>query len=75
MSIAYVPDFAQAPFACIVAPDGECVEYKKLPNLLRRKNAYREEERLMKVGILQLVAVCDCYRISINFCISGKRFG
>lgn len=57
MSIAYVPDFAQAPFACIVAPDGECVEYKKLPNLLRRKNAYREEERLMKVSILQVVFV------------------
>lgn len=75
MSIAYVPDFAQAPFACIVAPDGECVEYKKLPNLLRRKNAYREEERLMKVGVLFLVVVFTGFTVLTFFCISGKRFG
>lgn len=49
MGLAYVPDYVQAPYACIVAQDGECIEYKKLPNLLRRKNSYREDERLMKV--------------------------
>lgn len=51
MGLAYVPDFEQAPFACIVAPDGECIEYKKLPNLLKRKNSYREDERLAKVSM------------------------
>ncbi len=51
MAIAYVPDFSQAPFLCVVAPDGECIEYKKLPNLLRRKNSFREDERAMKVQL------------------------
>ena len=50
MGLAYASDFEQAPFACIVAPDGECIEYKKLPNLLKRKNSYREDERLAKVS-------------------------
>jgi len=68
MSIAYVPDFDQAPFACIVAPDGECIEYKKLPYLLRRKNSYREDERLMKVGVLYSVVPKSYRGKSLHSC-------
>lgn len=50
MGIAYVPDFEQASFACIVAPDGECTDHLRLPNLMRRKNSYRQDEKQMKVS-------------------------
>lgn len=48
MSIAYVPDYSQSAFACIAAPDGDITDYLRLPHLLKRKNSYREEEKLMK---------------------------
>ena len=49
MGVAYVPDYSQASFACMVAPDSECTDYLRLPHLLKRKNAFREEEKLQKV--------------------------
>lgn len=51
MGLSYVPDFEIAPFACIVDSDGECIEYKKFPYLLKRKTSYREDERLAKVQL------------------------
>lgn len=48
MALSYLPDYSQAAFACLVAPDGEFVEHLRLPNLLRRKNSFREEEKLLK---------------------------
>ncbi|XP_043269768.1 transcription elongation factor SPT6 isoform X2 [Venturia canescens] len=48
MGVAYVPDYSQAAFACIVAPDGECTDYLRLPHLLKRKNGFREDEKIMK---------------------------
>lgn len=48
MGLAYMPDFAVSAFACIVAPDGECVDHLKLPHILRKKNSFRENEKVMK---------------------------
>ncbi|XP_008554918.1 transcription elongation factor SPT6 [Microplitis demolitor] len=38
MGISYVPDYSQAAFACIIAPNGECKDILKLPYLLKRRN-------------------------------------
>nr|XP_033334830.1 transcription elongation factor SPT6-like [Megalopta genalis] len=48
MGLAYVPDQSQAAFTCIIAPDGECTDYLRLPHLLKRKNSFREHEKMMK---------------------------
>ena len=48
MGLAYLPDESQAPFACIVGPDGECSDFLKLPHILKRKNSFRESEKIMK---------------------------
>ncbi|XP_057340460.1 transcription elongation factor SPT6-like [Microplitis mediator] len=48
MGIAYVPDINKAAFASIVAPNGECVDFLKLPHLLKRKNSFNKKERLLK---------------------------
>ncbi|CAH0563642.1 unnamed protein product [Brassicogethes aeneus] len=48
MGLAYVPDYGQSAFACISSPDGEITDYLRLPHLLKRKNSYRQEEKMMK---------------------------
>lgn len=48
MALAFVPDLSQASFACMIAPDGECTDFLRLPNLLKRKNSFRIEEKQMK---------------------------
>ncbi|XP_065344159.1 transcription elongation factor SPT6 [Cloeon dipterum] len=48
LSIAYVTDMDQAAFASVIGPQGECVEFLKLPGLLKRKNSRRDEDRLDK---------------------------
>ncbi|XP_066596697.1 transcription elongation factor SPT6 isoform X2 [Prorops nasuta] len=48
MGLAYLQDFSQAAFACLVSPDGECTDYLRLPHLLKRKNSFREDEKNMK---------------------------
>ncbi|XP_031835725.1 transcription elongation factor SPT6 isoform X1 [Nomia melanderi] len=48
MGLAYVPDYSQAAFTCLIAPDGECTDYLRLPHLMKRKNSYREDEKAMK---------------------------
>lgn len=55
MALSYVPDYSQAAFACMIAADGECTDYLRLPNILRRKNGFREEERLLKVCTFQYI--------------------
>jgi hypothetical protein len=49
MAVAYVPDYSQAAFACMVAPNGDCTHYLRLPYLMKRKHSFREEEKLQKV--------------------------
>ncbi|KAL3272900.1 hypothetical protein HHI36_014360 [Cryptolaemus montrouzieri] len=48
MGISYVPDYSQAAFTCIAAPDGDITDYLRLPHLTKRKNSWRTEEKLMK---------------------------
>uniref|UniRef100_A0A8D8RJL4 Transcription elongation factor SPT6 n=1 Tax=Cacopsylla melanoneura TaxID=428564 RepID=A0A8D8RJL4_9HEMI len=48
MGVAYEPDLGQAAFAGLCAPDGECVEFLRLPNLLRRRMSNWENEKLLK---------------------------
>ena len=48
MGIAFVPDLAQAAFACVVSPDGDCTDYLRLPNLLRRKMSFNKDEAVLK---------------------------
>lgn len=48
MGIAFVPDLTQAAFSCVVSPDGECTDYLRLPNLLRRKMSFNKEESVLK---------------------------
>lgn len=53
MGLAYVPDYAVSAFACISAPDGDITDYLRLPHLLKRKNSWRQEEKMMKVRAFQ----------------------
>lgn len=53
LSIAYEPDLNVAAFACIVGPQGECVEFLRLPNILKRRNGWREEDKLQKEADLE----------------------
>ncbi|XP_014608543.1 PREDICTED: transcription elongation factor SPT6 isoform X1 [Polistes canadensis] len=48
MGLAYVPDYSQAAFTCIVSADGECTDYVRLPHLMKRKNSFRDDEKVMK---------------------------
>lgn len=51
MAIAYVPDYSQSAFACMAGADGDITDYLRLPHLLKRKNSYRDDEKLLKVII------------------------
>lgn len=48
MGLAFVPDFSIAAYACLIAPDGECTDYLKLPHLLKKKNSYRDSDKIAK---------------------------
>ena len=48
MGVSYVPDYSQAAFACIVASDGECTDFLRLPHLTKRKNSFRQDEKILK---------------------------
>lgn len=48
MAVAYVPDYSQAAFTCMAGVDGDITDYLRLPHLLKRKNSYRADEKLMK---------------------------
>lgn len=53
LSIAYEPDLNKAAFACVVGPQGECAEFLRLPNILKRRNGWREEDKLQKEADLE----------------------
>lgn len=55
MGIGYVPDYSQAAFAAIISPDGEVTDYLRIPHLLKRKNTYRQEEKMLKETDLQSI--------------------
>uniref|UniRef100_A0A1B6CNX7 Transcription elongation factor spt6 n=1 Tax=Clastoptera arizonana TaxID=38151 RepID=A0A1B6CNX7_9HEMI len=72
MALAYVPDFSQAAFACMVAADGECTDYLRLPNILRRKNGFREEERLLKESDILAVRNFISTKKTPSYCCRGR---
>lgn len=48
MGVAFVPELDQAAFACVVGPDGDCTDYLRLPNLLRRKQSFNKSDAALK---------------------------
>ncbi|KAA0186889.1 hypothetical protein HAZT_HAZT009216 [Hyalella azteca] len=53
LALAYDPDPSQAAFAAVVDVDGDIIEYKRYPNMLKRKDAYDERFAAMKEDDLQ----------------------
>ncbi|XP_068086670.1 transcription elongation factor SPT6 [Anabrus simplex] len=72
MAVAYVPDYSQASFACIVAPDGDCTDYLRLPHLLKRKNAFREEEKMQKEADLLALRNFIASKKPHVICVGGE---
>ena len=50
LSIAFVPDYEQAAFACLVNYDGEPLDYLRVQNITKYKTAFKESDRLEKVN-------------------------
>jgi hypothetical protein len=79
MAVAYVPDYSQAAFACMVGPDGDCTDYLRLPHLMKRKNSFREEEKLQKVLFTSEIRKklweknCDTHHLSLSVTVSGRK--
>lgn len=48
MAVSYVADLDQAAFGCLVNTDGECSDYIRLEHILKRKNAWKESDRVGK---------------------------
>jgi len=49
LSIAYVPDFQQAAFACFVGVDGDPSDYLRLPNITKNVKSKRTSDKAEKV--------------------------
>uniref|UniRef100_T1GUP5 Transcription elongation factor SPT6 n=1 Tax=Megaselia scalaris TaxID=36166 RepID=T1GUP5_MEGSC len=52
MGLAFVPDFAQAAFCAITSIEGDVTDYLRLPNILKKKNSYRKEDKEEKLADL-----------------------
>ncbi|CAL1273727.1 unnamed protein product [Larinioides sclopetarius] len=48
LSIAYSPERDVPAFCALLDGDGEVLEYLRLPHLLKRRNAWKEDDRLNK---------------------------
>lgn len=48
MALAYVPDYTQSAFCALARPGGFVEDYLKVPHILKRKNSYRTDEKVMK---------------------------
>ena len=47
MAISYMADnLEQATFGCLINGDGECADHIRLEHILKRKNAWKEMDRL-----------------------------
>lgn len=55
MAVAYVPDYTQSAFTCMSGPDGDITDYLRLPHLLKKKNSYRQEEKMLKESDLMAI--------------------
>lgn len=72
MAIAYVPDYSQSAFACMSAADGEITDYLRLPHLLKRKNSFRDDERLSKEADLLAIKNFIYTKKPHVICIGGE---
>ncbi|KAF5296511.1 hypothetical protein FQR65_LT01500 [Abscondita terminalis] len=72
MAIAYVPDYSQSAFTCMAAPDGDITDYLRLPHLLKRKNSFRDEEKLSKEADLQALRNFIYTKKPHLICIGGE---
>ena len=56
MALSYVSDLEQASFGCLVSVDGEVTDHIRLEHILKRKNAWKECDRVGKekdMGVLR----------------------
>lgn len=72
MAIAYVPDYSQAAFTCIAGPDGDITDYLRLPHLLKRKNSFRDDEKMMKEADLLAIRNFIYQKKPHVVCIGGE---
>lgn len=61
MGLAFVPDFSQAAFCCLIAPDSDVTDHLRLPHLLKRKNSYNNSEKYLKVLVYVQIFTKDCW--------------
>ncbi|ODM97896.1 Transcription elongation factor SPT6 [Orchesella cincta] len=52
LAIAFVNDYEQAAFACLVSPDGEPLEHLRLQSIIKNKKAFKESDRQEKLADL-----------------------
>lgn len=55
MGVSYVPDYTQAAFAAIISPEGDVTDYLRIPHILKRKNTFRQEEKVLKESDMQSI--------------------
>ena len=72
MAIAFVPDYGQSAFTCMAGPDGDITDYLRLPHLLKRKNSFREEEKLLKEADLLSIRSFIYTKKPHVVCIGGE---
>lgn len=56
LGLAYHEDLTQAGFCAMVNPDGEVTDYLRLPNILRKKNAYNPADKKLKEADLLAIS-------------------
>ncbi|ODN05104.1 Transcription elongation factor SPT6 [Orchesella cincta] len=52
LAIAFVNDYEQAAFACLVSPDGEPLEHLRLQSIIKNKKSFKESDRQEKLADL-----------------------
>uniref|UniRef100_A0A146LTI5 Transcription elongation factor SPT6 n=1 Tax=Lygus hesperus TaxID=30085 RepID=A0A146LTI5_LYGHE len=72
MSLAFVPDFSTASFTCMIAPDGEVTDFLRLPNLLKRKNSFRVEDKQAKEADLNSLRNFIASKKPHAICVGGE---
>ena len=53
LALSFEPDFDQAAFAACIDVDGDILEYKRFPDMLKRKDAYNPRDAAGKENDLQ----------------------
>lgn len=56
MGMAYVPEYSQAAFCCIINGEGEVTDYLRVCHILKRKNAHNPDDKKLKEADLESLA-------------------